>query len=71
MVQLLLLRIYAESFLITMDDFSGISKTSAYYITHRVSAAIIRLQCNSNLEITNVVAHWHGSVHDSTIFNIF
>lgn len=25
--------------------------------------------CNSNLEITNIVARWHGSVHDSTIFN--
>lgn len=25
--------------------------------------------CNSNLEITDIVARWQGSVHDSTIFN--
>jgi len=56
MIQLLLtLHIYAESFLITMGDFFGISKTSAYYIIYSVSAAIARLQCNSNLEITNVL----------------
>jgi len=52
-----------------MGDFSGVSKTSAYYIIYRVSAAIVRLQYN-NLEIMNVVAHWHGSVYDSIIFNI-
>ncbi|XP_071652349.1 putative nuclease HARBI1 isoform X1 [Temnothorax longispinosus] len=25
--------------------------------------------CNSNLQITDIVARWQGSVHDSTIFN--
>lgn len=25
--------------------------------------------CNNNLEITDIVARWQGSVHDSTIFN--
>lgn len=29
----------------------------------------VQTVCNSNLEITNVVARWQGSVHDSTIFN--
>ncbi|XP_011705880.1 PREDICTED: putative nuclease HARBI1 [Wasmannia auropunctata] len=29
----------------------------------------VQAVCNSNLEITNVVARWQGSVHDSTIFN--
>jgi len=44
MIQLLLtLHIYVESFLITMGDFSGVSKISAYYIIYRVSAAIARL----------------------------
>jgi len=25
--------------------------------------------CNANLEITDIVARWQGSVHDATIFN--
>lgn len=29
----------------------------------------VQTVCNSNLEITNVVARWQGSAHDSTIFN--
>jgi len=41
-----------------MGDFSAVSITSSYYIICRVSAAIVRLQYNSILEITNVVAHW-------------
>jgi len=28
-----------------------------------------QVTCNSNLEITDIVARWQGSVHDSTIFN--
>lgn len=46
MTQLLLtLRIYATgSFLISAGDFSGVSTTSAHYIVHRVSTAIVRLR---------------------------
>jgi len=29
----------------------------------------VQTVCNSNLEITNIVARWQGSVHDSTIFS--
>jgi hypothetical protein len=29
----------------------------------------VQTVCNSNLEITNIVARWPGSVHDSTIFS--
>ncbi|XP_036143092.1 putative nuclease HARBI1 [Monomorium pharaonis] len=28
-----------------------------------------QVTCNSNLQITDIVARWQGSVHDSTIFN--
>ena len=28
-----------------------------------------QVTCNGNLEITDIVARWHGSVHDSTIFS--
>ncbi|KYN43843.1 Putative nuclease HARBI1 [Trachymyrmex septentrionalis] len=28
-----------------------------------------QVTCNSNLEITDIGAHWQGSVHDNTIFN--
>lgn len=29
----------------------------------------MQIVCNANLEITDVVARWPGSVHDSTIFH--
>jgi len=29
----------------------------------------VQCVCRANLTITNVVARWPGSVHDSTIFN--
>jgi len=28
-----------------------------------------QVTCNSNLEITDIVARWQGSIHDNTIFN--
>lgn len=42
---LLTLRFYASgSYLISAGDFSGVSKTSAYTIVHRVTNAIARLR---------------------------
>lgn len=29
----------------------------------------VQAVCNANLEITDIVARWPGSVHDSTIFH--
>ena len=56
-IQLLLtLRLYATgSHLLAVADFSGVSKTSAHRMTHRVSVAIARLgpqyiKCPSSLE---------------------
>ncbi|XP_071579480.1 putative nuclease HARBI1 [Temnothorax nylanderi] len=132
---LLTLRFYATgSHLISAGDFSGVSKTSAHRVVHRVTNAIARLRprfikfptladeikteqikffdiarfprvvgcidcthikiqsfggndaeyfrnrkgyfsinvqaiCNANLQITDLVARWQGSVHDTTIFN--
>ncbi|XP_051175595.1 putative nuclease HARBI1 [Leptopilina boulardi] len=71
MIQLLLsLRYYATgSFLMTVGDFSGVSKTSAFRIIHRVSAAIARLSRNiikmpsTQQEITSAQIDFYSISH--------
>jgi len=38
-----------------------------YFVIEKVT--FLQTVCNSNLEITNVITHWQGSIHDSIIFN--
>ncbi|XP_011862970.1 PREDICTED: putative nuclease HARBI1, partial [Vollenhovia emeryi] len=44
---------------------------TAEYFRNRKGYFSINVQaiCNANLEISDIVARWQGSVHDATIFN--
>ncbi|XP_071641997.1 putative nuclease HARBI1 [Temnothorax longispinosus] len=53
---------------IKVQSFGG---NDAEYFRNRKGYFSVNVQavCNANLEITDLVARWQGSVHDATIFN--
>ena len=54
----------------TLIPIRAPAKEEHLYVCHKGFHAInVMAVCEAQMRFTNLVAKWHGSVHDSTIFN--
>ena len=54
----------------TLIPIKAPSKEEHLYVCHKGYHAInVMAVCNADMKFTNLVAKWHGAVHDSAVFN--
>ena len=54
----------------TLIPIRAPSKEEHLYVYHKGYHAInVMAVCNADMRFTNLVAEWHGSAHDSAVFN--
>ena len=54
----------------TLNPIRALAKEENLYVCHKGFHAInVMAVCDAEMRFTNLVAKWHGSVHDSGIFN--